>query len=456
MNIINPFSSSYHSIQDISNLSGAAQTGIVFLTGVVAVLTFPLLCLPAVVTFRLLVNVCQPKETNSTVQKVQGQKNHIFNYSFTEKKESDSQTVEKETKNPLFSTDFFFDKFLKDKSVHLEIIPEVKKGKSLFLKIRQIDSTSKEWNDYNLNFQKNSPISFNSPNKIYVLEYYTSRDCRLENLTLVGLISNQKAAYLGNLITVDRKLTANDALKVWHSLLQDLSIKVITLQDTAHLSIGADKSKELTTRWYFPIIRDDGFNFYERLGYSFKGQTIDVNDKPIYISPERYRQAYINLGQISLLNQLEENMQKLQELQQQLRLNKNQNNIKQKIDDLENYLAVLALHVVLDVKDNNMKNVLINLSNEGKNKRKNYPKLLKNIRNNPSYLEVKKSLHSNVVKKLDNLIKAYEKNYRDANQDLECVLFNFIGLNTSLDAAIVHKCNVFHKFLENKKLKEIN
>ncbi|WP_068469675.1 NUDIX hydrolase [Candidatus Protochlamydia phocaeensis] len=74
MNIINPLSSSYHAVNDFSNLSAKQAAAVILATGAIALLTLPLLGLPAVAVFRSLVKLFQPTEkgqdTSSKIHRI--------------------------------------------------------------------------------------------------------------------------------------------------------------------------------------------------------------------------------------------------------------------------------------------------------------------------------------------------------------------------------------------------
>lgn len=326
-------------------------------------------------------------------------------------------------------------------------IPNEKSGKPLYLTIKCIDKDSNDWQSYAMNFNKHSPEGFKAPNKIYVLEFRTTAQNSYDNLIMVGLISNQNAAYVGNIVAIEgSSWKAGDVLKKWDELLIHLSIKVVSLQDTAHLSVGDGNLGpiELTTRWYFPIIRSDENNFYQRLGYRFEGQTINLEEIETYITPERYQQAYKNLANTSISSIQNENQQKLLELHKESKI------IHSKINDFTNTsfnMTNLELKETLK-KNNQTINERIREIESYQSLLETYEALLKIDPNKQLNMKSLMTLMTEISRNEDlkfAKIKSYLKN-RNVNEDLSILLYEFIALNPSEDAQIVNKCDEFHKY----------
>lgn len=359
------------------------------------------------------------------------------------------------------------------------------KGKSpLYVKIRFIDKESdpENWQDYALNFTKHSPEGYKNPKKIYIVEFRTSAQTMDDsNLTMVGLLSDQNAAYVGNMI-VDKRSgwKSSDLIQKWEEMTGFFSTEVISLQDTAHLSIEdqAGNPIELSTRFYFPIIRQDGKNFYQRLGYEFEHQVIDIGDKKTYIDRKRYDQAYKNLESISLNELLEDNIVHLTELYNERKTlsEKEQHKLDFKIQDLELYISILGLYKILLMDGDQsiqMKMVISQMSKTGQNEKaarllgdECLKKLVPNSKTSfktmqPADLHqfkelIKKHLnltaeHEPIVENLITILKGYTENKRNPNQELSTFLFHFIAINSSEDAQIVSKCDEFRKRLTPAK-----
>ena len=157
--------------------------------------------------------------------------------------------------------------------------------------VERIDPSHKDWEGFRDNFVLHSPESFKDPKLMYVLRYSTSDNPEdFEAYVLVGQVTDQGAAYVGNITTENTGWSGTEVLYVWEAMMMEVSPSVTSLQDTAHIPRpgGAD----LVPRLFFPIVRADGKSYYERTGYEFCGQTIDVKHEAYNVSPERLRDAF--------------------------------------------------------------------------------------------------------------------------------------------------------------------